>query len=107
MKTIQKTKFPLLALLLGISLAFTTSAFKASRTTLYWFQVNTSTGAVSTYLGNEEPGGDCASDDDQNPTCSVAFEESDIPDPNSPSSPISNVNSDPSSLIDDRKHLVE
>lgn len=102
-----KNLLPLFAMIIGLGLVFTQSAFKAKKDTLYWFQVDTSTGAISTYLGNEEPGGDCASDEVLNPTCSVAFEETDLQDPGQPTSPISNVNSDPMSKIDDRKHVIE
>jgi hypothetical protein len=107
MKTLKKLNFGILSAFFGLALVFGLSAFQPKTDTLYWFEVNTSNGTILSYQGHEAPGGDCTSDLTSRPVCSVAFDEADISDPMDPTAPISNVNSDPSSTIDEKKRLEE
>lgn len=107
MKTVKKLNFGIFAAFLGLTLVFALSAFQPKKDLQYWFSVNTSTGAILSYQGHQAPGGDCTSTSLSQPVCSVAFDEQDIADTMNPAPPISNVNSDPSSTIDDKKRLEE
>ncbi|MBB2143941.1 hypothetical protein GM921_00460 [Pedobacter sp. LMG 31464] len=107
MKTIKKLNFAILAAFFGLVLVLGMSAFQPKQDTQYWFEVDTSTGDILSYQGNEEPGGDCVSSNPSKPVCSVAFDETDISDPMNPEAPISNVASDPSNQIDELRRLLD
>ncbi|MES3016641.1 MAG: hypothetical protein V4721_02630 [Bacteroidota bacterium] len=99
----KKFNVGVLALILGLTLAVTGSAFTPATETIYWFESNDDGTVVGAYLPGgpacEEPAGDL---------CALGFSEEDIQDPQA-STPVltSQAQTTPLSYNDDESRKIE